>query len=208
MKTNSTQILKTVCMLMVGAVLTSCSVLKSEYYAGEIETVSEEDLSDESIWMCNDAAYYVRRTGSNTFTAATLNWNEKENEYETESFALFLSKLDDNLFLNIEGEDGLYTIFRTALAGCSESSMSLVLFSVDKEAMKKAIDAGAIKGHMDGNDIALDCSKAEQDEYISNNIRTMFGMDPMLSARMLLQKKENRKKASPAKTAPSDIQDE
>ena len=208
MKTNSTQILKTVCMLMVGAVLTSCSVLKSEYYAGEIETVSEEDLSDESIWMCNDAAYYVRRTGSNTFTAATLNWNEEENEYKAESFALFLSKLDDNLFLNIEGEDGLYTIFRTALAGCSESSMSLVLFSVDKEAMKKAIDAGSIEGHMDGNDVVLNCSKAEQDEYIRNNIRTMFGMDPMLSARMLLQKKENRKKASPAKTAPSDIQDE
>lgn len=188
-------------LLLAVMACSSCSVLKSAHYAGEMETVSEEDLARESIWMCNDAVYYVHRSGSNTFVAATLEWNEQENAYAVESFPLFLSTLGDHLFLNIKGEDGLYTIFRAAPAGCSDSAMALVLFSVDKDEMRKAIAAGTIKGHMDGNDVALDCSKAEQDEYIRNNIRTMFGMDPMLSAKLILEKDKKDKKAEKKEAA-------
>lgn len=175
--------------LVSGFFLSSCSVLKSAYYAGKIEPVSEEVLAEESIWLCNNEAYYLRRDESNSFIAATLEWDTKGGTYVVKSFPVVWTSLDDHTFLNIK-EGALYTILRAAVLGNDTSSEGLALFTVDKNRMQQAIESGSVKARIDGHHVILEGSKQEQDEYIKNNLRSVFSMDPTTTARLLLEKKK------------------
>ena len=152
--------------------LSSCSALKSQYYVGEQEAISENDLGNETVWMQGEVVYFVKRVDSNTVVAATMEWDKKKNDYAVRSFPLVLSKLGDHIFLN--AKDGeLYTILRVAVA----DDESLLLFTVNPDKMKRDITDGKVKAHEEGGNIIMDCSKEEQDEYILKNIDTMFYMD-------------------------------
>ena len=184
------KIRSTTAMLTISIGLLSCSVLQSPHYVGEKIDISEEDLSNQSIWVHKEDVYYVRRTGTNTFLAATMKWDAKKSAFTVHSFPLFLSELGDHLFLNIKNGD-LYTILRVAC--CDDES--IILFTVDLNMMKQEIADGKVKAHEDDGNIIMGCSKEEQDEYISNNIHHIFHMDGASIARKL---SEEKKSASPS----------
>lgn len=195
------------CMFAGVMLLTSCSELRSPHYVGEPVMMDEDDPPKESIWMQGESVYYVRRTGSNTLVAATLEWNKKNGDYTVKSFPMVLTELDDHIFLNVKKGDD-YTILRLACA-CDESFM---LFTVDSEMMKKAIADGTVKAHTDDDHIIMDGTKEEQDEFIAKNINTMFSMDCGSLARRLSKddpdKKEKKQKKNARKPIPvsSDVQ--
>jgi hypothetical protein len=179
------RLLTTTCIFTTSIAISSCSGLKSKNYVGKIMVISEEDLSNESIWMYGGDAYYVRRSQSNTFIAATLEWNEKEKGYTKRSFPLFLSELGDHTFLNIEDND-LYTVFRATYSG----ENSVVLFRVDRKKVERDIAAGIVCAHTNRHDVILDGSKTETDEYIQNNAYSMFSMDSASIAELISEKKK------------------
>ena len=51
---------------------------------------------------------------------------------------------------------------------------------------------GKVKAHADDSDIIMDCTKAEQDEYILKNINSIFSMDCGNVVRMLSEKKPKK----------------
>lgn len=189
MKTN-TKVRITSLYLLAGAVfLASCSELRSQYYVGELVPIEEAELGEESIWQLGCEVYYVRCIDTNHGVAATLEWDNGKDEYTVISYPLIISELGDHVFLNVKKDD-YYTILRVA-GSCGNSAM---LFTVDEEVMKKAIADGSVKAHASNGHIILDGTKEEQDEYIANNIHTVFAMDCGRIARLLSEKEESKEK--------------
>ena len=180
--------------MMLGLLLSSCSNLKSEYYPGEAMTVSEEDQGEETIWMHGGSVYHVKQVGSNSYVIATVGWEEKAGEYKVKSCPIVPSQLGDHMFISIKDTD-LYTIFRVGGA----DDHGAVLYSVDKEKMKQAIADGKAKARMEDDNIILEGSKEEQDEYIKNNIDSIFSTDSAHIVTLLHEEKKDQKKASPDK---------
>lgn len=171
-------------MLVICFGLVSCSELHSPHYVGEIIEISEEDLGDESTWLIDELVYTIRRTGSNSFVAATMTWDRKKAEYIARTMPILLTALeDDYIFLNLMDEEGQYLILR---AVCSMDE-SLVLFTIDKEKMEKDIKSGKLKARIDEEQVYLECSKEEQDEYILNSIATLFHYDNARIARKVYE---------------------
>lgn len=184
------------CTLAGLVMLASCSGLESKYYPGEPIAISQAHLSDESIWRYRDDVYYVMRTSSNTFAAATLKWDEKKGAYIAQPCKLVASQLGGYVFLNIKGGSENYTIFRATYDGGD----SAVLFSAHMEKIKQDMTNGLVRAHMENkNTITLDGSKEEQAEYIRNNIHSMFDMDSPSFAKLIIEKKSEEK--PPAKSA-------
>ena len=73
--------------------------------------------------------------------------------------------------------------------------MTLVLFPVDKDSMEQEIAEGKVKAHKDGKNIILDGTREEQNEYIQNNIRSVFSMNPIASARLIHEDEKEEKKS-------------
>lgn len=181
------RILCAACIFACIIVLSSCSGLESKYYPGEQIVIGEDDLCDESIWRYQDDVYYVMRTTSNTFTAATLVWDEKKGDYTTRSFLLVPSQLGKHTFLSIKGGGDRYTIFHATYNGGD----SVVLFGVDREKMEKDIAEGIICAHTNEHQtIIMDGSKEDQAQYIQNNIHSMFKMDSPNFATLICEKKK------------------
>lgn len=185
------KIIRSLWALVLCTGLISCSTLHSPYYVGEISDISEEDLAEESIWVMDEDTYTIRRTGSNSFVAATMEWNSNTKEYNAHTSPILLTELDDHLFLNIQDDDG-YLIIR---AVCSLDE-SLVLFTIDKDKIEQDIKSKKLKAREDGDHIFMECSKEEQDEYIRNNIETMFSYECARVARMVYEKEKKRTKNS------------
>ena len=199
MKANTMirQTLHLACLLAVSIGITSCSGLKSKYYVGEQLDISEDDLAQESVWEYGDNTYYVRRTGSNTYVMATLEWNEDKGDYTVNSYPVVPSKLGEHLFLNIKGLD-YYMIFRVALAGENE----LILFRADKEKLVQDIADGIVCAHTnEHNEVIMDGTKEEQGAYIQKNIDSMFSIDSPSIARLISEKKKQKKEPTQAKSA-------
>ena len=194
------RILCAACIFACTIVLSSCSGLESKYYPGEKIVISEDDLSDESIWRYQDDVYYVMRTTSNTFTAATLKWDDKKGDYTTQSFLLVPSQLGKHAFLNIKGGGDRYTIFHATYDGGD----SVVLFRVDREKMEQDIAEGIVRAHTnEHHTIIMDGSKEEQGEYIQNNIHSMFKMDSPSFVKLISEKeKEKEKEKEPPQATP------
>lgn len=174
-------------MLAIAAAVSSCSVLQSKYYPGQVADIGEGDLAAETIWMLNEDVYHVHRIGSNDLVAARLNWNERKKEYEVDSFPVVISELGDHLFVSTK-DGGLYTIFR--LAGAGEEHF--VLYLVDSEKMEQAIEEGKVKAHTKDRNIILDGTKEEQDAYLLGNMDSVFSMDHVVVGRMIAGKEEQK----------------
>ncbi len=186
------QILSAAGIIAIVMGLSSCRGLKSKHYVGEKLVISEEDLGHESIWMYEDEAYYVRRSESNTFIVATLQWNEEKGDYIAKSGILVPSKLGAHEFLNIK-DNNLYTIFQAI----SDKKDSVVLLGVDRDKVVRDITDGIVCAHTNKyREIIMDGSKQEQDEYILNNIHTLFSMDYASFAKKLSEKKKAEEASS------------
>jgi hypothetical protein len=174
--------------------LSSCSGLKSKHYPGKPMVISEEELSDESIWLYMGDTYYVRRMETNSYIAATLKWDAKKNEYIASSQRLVPSELGDHAFLSIEDGD-LYTIFRAVPA----DEESVVLFRVDREKVVQDMADGIVCAHTNKHDVILDGSKKDVDEYIQNHANAMFSMDSASIAKLIVKKDQKNSPAVPEK---------
>ena len=192
MKTYTKPVLRIACGLMFCVALASCSGLKAKHYPGKAMVIEEDILGTESIWLYMGNTYYVRRTETNTFIAATLKWDEKKSEYITSSHRLLPSELGEHAFLNIEDRD-LYTIFRAVMA----DEESLVLFRVDRDKVVQDMADGIVCAHTNKHDVILDGSKKEVDEYIENHVLSMFSMDSASIAKLISKKEEGQKEDSP-----------
>ena len=188
--------LTTAGMLALSIGLSSCSELRSPHYVGTIKSMDKGDIGCSSIWKMADEVYYVRCLNSTSCVAATLEWNKNMGEFTVNSFPIIISELDDHLFLNVNNGD-YYTILRLACA----FDDAIVLFTIDKDKMAQDVADGEIKAHVDGDHIYMDCSKHEQDEYISRHMNSMFPMDQGRVVQLISEEKENKKKANSKKEA-------
>jgi hypothetical protein len=174
--------------MIIGMACASCSTLKSPHYVGEQEPAREKDLADITVWQQDEDVYFVKRVASNTLVAATLEWDDKSNDFTVRSFPFIVSELDDHLFLNVKDGD-LYSIFRVAGAG-GDDDPAFVLFTIDDDSMIKDMADGKIKARKAGDDIIMECTKEEQDAYILENIYTMFHTDGACIVRQIAVQKE------------------
>jgi hypothetical protein len=186
MKTYMKQVLHMACGLVLCISLSSCSGLKSKHYPGKPLVISEEELSNESIWLYQGDTYYVRRMETNSYIAATLKWDEKKNEYIASSHRLIPSELGEHAFLNIEDGD-LYTIFRAVFV----DEESMVLFGVDRDKVVQDIADGIVCAHTNKHDVILDGSKKDVDEYIQNHAHSIFSMDSASIAKLIVKKEDS-----------------
>lgn len=186
----TTQPIKWMIFATISGVLVSCSELRSPHYVGEVVEIMEEDLGRESAWVMDEELYWIRRTGSNSFVAATMEWNRKTETYEARTAPILLTQLDDHLYLQLK-EDDEYIILRAA---CSQDE-SLILFTIKKDIIEKDVQEGKIRARISGNKITLECSKEEQDEYIRDNVERIFSYDCARVARKVYEEKNaDRKK--------------
>jgi hypothetical protein len=187
MNIRSSRIVQWIGLLIIGAVCTSCSTLKSPHFVGAKEPFGEKDLASETVWTQGDDVYFLKRLDSNTLVAATMEWDAKKNDFAVRSFPIIVTKLGDHLFLNVK-EDDLYSIFRVATA-CDDEP-SLLLFTIDPDKLRKDVAEGKIQAREEGDDIILECTKEEQDAYILENINTVFHMDGASIVRQISKQKE------------------
>lgn len=163
----------------------SCSSLKSPYYVGEQQPIEDKDLNTDSVWQLGDAVYFVRVVDSNTVVASYVEWDKETQKHTLSTCQLVLSKLGDTLFLNAK-DDGLYTILRMI----PSIDGSMVLLTVDSDKVEADIAEGKIKAHKDGSDIITDCSKEELDQYVKDNLQTLFDLDSSSVAKLISGKVE------------------
>lgn len=189
MNIRSSQMLQWIGLLAIGAVCISCSTLKSPHYVGEQQPATEKDLGDITVWKQGEDVYFVKRVDSNTLVAATLQWNDKSNDFAVRSFPFIMSTLDDHMFLNVRNSD-LYSIFRVAGACDDDESPTYLLFTIDDDKMEQDMADGKIQARKVGDDIIMECTKEEQDAYILEHIHTMFDMDGASIVRQIAEQKE------------------
>jgi hypothetical protein len=76
--------------------------MKSKYYVGQKEPIDGKDIEKDSIWQVMDNVFYLRVIDPETLKASTLEWNASRNRYETKTFEVVLTKLDEHFFLNLK----------------------------------------------------------------------------------------------------------
>jgi hypothetical protein len=176
--------LSLVSLLALCFLSSSCSSLKSPYYIGEKQPM--EGLSTDSVWQTGNAVSFVRVVDSNTVVASWVKWDKNSQKHTLSTSPLVLSKLGDTLFLNVK-EDDLYTILRIIPA----PDGSMVLLTVDSDKVKADIAAKKIKAHTENSDIITDCSKEELDQYVKDNLPTLFDLNSSGVARLISGKLED-----------------
>ena len=152
--------------------ISSCNQLKSKYYIGEKETIPMKELKSETIWQFGDDVFYLRILDSLNVIASSLEWQESDKEYKVKTFEVIFTNLDEAKFLNVKGEDGMYTLLR--MVGADDGT--IVFFTVNEEFMKNEIKQGQVRAKEDGSDYILDISKQELDNYVAKNINDLFSI--------------------------------
>jgi hypothetical protein len=158
--------------ILAGGLLASCTTLKSEHYVGTKETIPVQEIKKETIWQYEDAVYYVRVLDSLNAIASTLEWDENNKRYQVQTFEVVVTSLGDDKFLNIKGEDRLYTILR--MAGAMDGT--IVFFTVNEEQINEDIRRGIVKATKKNSEFILEMRKAELDQYIAKNIDHLFNV--------------------------------
>ena len=174
----------TASIILLSTMLSSCSSLKSQYYVGEKQPITEEDLKEESIWKIGEDVFNVRVVDTNTVIASSMKWDERTNKHIVSSSQLVLSELGHTKFLNVKDDD-LYTILR--LVGGSDGD-SFAFLTVDAHKVERDIAEGKVKAHKEGSDIIMDGSKEELDAYIQENINTLFSVEGAGIAHLISEK--------------------
>ena len=181
------QFLSLTCLLTTCFLSSSCSSLKSPYYVGEKQPIKDKELSTESVWQAGDAVYFVRMIDTNTVIASTVEWDKATQKHTLSTGQLVLSKLGDTFFLNVKNDD-LYTILRMI----PSADNSWILLTIDSGKVEADIAEGKIKAHKDGNSsIITDCSKEELDQYVKDNLQTLFDLNISSVAKLISGKMDN-----------------
>jgi len=178
--------LSLVSLLAICFLSASCASLKSPYFVGEQQPIEDKDLNTDSVWQIADTKYFVRVVDSNTVVASSVEWDKDSQKHTLSTSPLVLTKLGDTLFLNVK-KDGLYTILRMI----PSADGSMVLLTIDSDKIKSEIAEGKIKAHKDGSDIITDCSKEELDQYVKDNLPTLFDLNNSSVAKLISGKMEN-----------------
>ena len=150
--------------------LCSCTSLKSKCYPGEAVMNEDKNIGKDMVCTFNKAVYSVRAVKKDETVMGHLEWDKEKGEYKVVNNKAVLSKLDNYLFVNVLGDDGLYTILKIAASG----EDSLVLYSVKKDKVEADIKAGRIRGLVKDQNIILDLAQEELDDYLRKNIGTAF----------------------------------
>ena len=161
------------------SLLSSCSSLKSPYYIGEKVEFSENEIGNETVWRLEEDVYHVKIVSSNEVVVSTVNWVDRNKKFTTENHELVISELDDRLFINLK-EDDLYRVLRITPAG-----QSIVFYMVDGDQLKKHIPSGKVEFTEKGDVYTLKGSKEEIDQFIRENITTIFNPDHVVVAELL-----------------------
>lgn len=179
-------LLSLVSLLAICLLSASCSSLKSSYYVGEQQPISNIDLTTNSVWQIEDVVYFVRVIDPNTVVTSSVKWDQDALKHTLSTYPLVLSKLGDTLFLNVKRDD-LYTILRMI----PSVDDSFVLLTIDSDKMEADIAAGKIKARKEGSDIITDCSKEELDQYVKDNLATLFDLNVSSVAKLISGKSGN-----------------
>jgi hypothetical protein len=148
--------------------------MKSKYYVGQKEPIDGKDIEKDSIWQVMDNVFYLRVIDPETLKASTLEWNASRNRYETKTFEVVLTKLDEHFFLNLKKEnEELYIILRM-----SASPQGMALFTVKDKKIEKDMKEGKLKALKKGKyDFILQLTKEELDNYVRQNMNELFDYD-------------------------------
>jgi len=157
--------------LILAATISSCASLKCKYYPGKL--AAEKNLIGRKM-LCTfgSTAFNVNILSSEDIVMARLEWDAQKKEFKAINNKVLLSELENGyLFLNILGDDGLYTILK-----CSAREKWIVFYTIKEEKIKKDIESGRIKATVNDKDskYVLDLSKEELDKYLAENIDTLF----------------------------------
>ncbi len=157
------------CVSVICILCASCASLKCEHFPGTQEMITQEKLSDKSIWKLGEVVYHVKVANSSRVVASWVEWDDSADEHTLKSCPIIISKLDETLFLNFK-IDGFYTILRIIPSG----EHSLVLLTINPKKVEEDIESGVIKGSKENGEYKLDCTKQELESYITANLNTLF----------------------------------
>jgi len=174
------RVIKTVCSsIVICCFLVSCASLKSEHFVGERFPGASAQQEDISLWEFEDNIFYVNVIDSSTLIASTLKWNKEKQEHEIIKREIILTQLKNHgkgdtttLFLNLKkGDEDLYTIL---LLSTTSNEKDFLIYTVDKETLKKQIKAKKVKAVQQDDDFILKLTKKELDNYIRENVSDIF----------------------------------
>ena len=158
----------------------SCNSLRSQNYVGEKANITQYNISKDSMWLFDDTVFHVRLVGTNLLVASSVVWDEKNKKHDISTKELIISELKGYTFLNLK--DGqYYTILRLIPTG----EDSLVLATVDAGKIDKDIAEGKIKATKEQREFTFKGSKKELDDYVSDNIDSLFDYDALGALRLL-----------------------
>lgn len=158
-------------LIVMVAGLCSCASLKSKYYPGKV-AVEKGLIGKKMLCIFGDAAFNVNVLSCDDIVMARLEWDDQKKEFKAVNNKAVLSELGKGyLFLNILGDDGLYTILK-----CTPREKWIVVYTIKEEKIKKDIESGRIKATVNDKDskYVLDLSKEELDKYLEENVDTLF----------------------------------
>lgn len=165
--------------ILIGLCLVSCSSLKSKHLVGQKAFVVDETTEETSLWEFEDNIFHVNAVDSSTLMASTLKWNKTKKIHEAIKREIVLTELRGSkekpveaFFLNLRkpGEK-LYTIL---LLGMTSNEKDWLIFTINDDVIKEHIKTGKTKAVRDGDDFILGLSKKDLDNYIAENLETIF----------------------------------
>lgn len=157
-------------LLTIFLLMFSCAAIKSVHYVGEKESIFNGSSKKISIWTYEKQVIYLKPIDDYTAIASTLEWDKSKMLFSASNAHILITTLGDHKFLNIK-EDSLYTILKLV----PSSDGHFVLFTINEDSIKKDIEESRIKIKDRKNfDYNLDLSKEELDNYISENINSLF----------------------------------
>ena len=152
----------------------SCNFLKSEHYPGEPINIEDKDIHKEMVWKLNkDKIFHTVILDKNLIKVGNLEWNEEQEIFYAANQNIILSKLGDNCFINIEDSDGTYKILKFTIS----SDSTVVAYTVNKEKMEDFIDEGKLKAEIVNDNVVLDLTKIELDDFIDKYSGEIFNYD-------------------------------
>jgi len=171
--------------ILLLSILTSCSFLKSEHYPGEPIDIEDKDIGKEMVWKLNsDKIYHTVILDKNLIKVGNLEWDKNSEIFNAYNQTVILSKLGDNTYINIEDSDGMYKIMKLTIS----SDSSLVAYTVNKDKMENFIDEGKLKALIVGDNVVLDLTKIELDDFIEKYSNEIFNYDNPLVFQKIYEK--------------------
>lgn len=156
--------------LLICCLLVSCTSFKSKHIAGKVIDFKKKEIGKESIWKVGKKVFYIKIYSKNEAKLAHLEWNKEKKEFVAVNQNILRTKLGDYFFLNVQDNDGYYTIVRCA----ATSEDSIVIYTVEEKKVKADIKAGKLNATIEKHDIIFNGTKEELDNYLKENSDRIF----------------------------------